>query len=138
VRLENGSALGEKSRDDRNATIELIAGEELRVSRDGENTVTPKADIEAATAWREGKVIIRRESLGDAVRRLNRYSRRQIQIDDAALAAKLISGVFEAGDTEGFVSAVQRYLPVTVDESAARTIKLKLQIGPTGSASAEH
>jgi len=110
----------------------------LRVSRDGENTVTPKADIEAATAWREGKVIIRRETLGDAVRRLNRYSRRQIQIDDAALAAKLISGVFEAGDTQGFVSAVQRYLPVTVDESASRTIKLKLQIGPTGSASAEH
>jgi transmembrane sensor len=137
VRLENGSALVEKSKDDRNATIELIAGEELRVSRDGENTVTPKADIEAATAWREGKVIIRRESLGDAVRRLNRYSRRQIQIDDAALAAKLISGVFEAGDTEGFVSAVQRYLPVTVDESAARTIKLQLQISPTGSASAE-
>jgi len=138
VRLEKGSALSEKSRDDRNATIELIAGEELRVSRDGENTVTPKADIEAATAWREGKVIIRRESLGDAVRRLNRYSRRQIQIDDAALAAKLISGVFEAGDTQGFVSAVQRYLPVIVDESASRTIKLKLQIDPTGSASAEH
>ena len=137
VRLEKGSAPGEKSRDDRNVTIELIAGEELRISRDGESTVSPKADIEAATAWREGKVIIRRETLGDAVRRLNRYSRRQIQIDDAALAAKLISGVFEAGDTQGFVSAIQRYLPVTVDESASRTIKLKLQIGPTGSASAE-
>jgi transmembrane sensor len=137
VRLEKGSAPGEKSRDDRNVTIELIAGEELRISRDGESTVSPKADIEAATAWREGKVIIRSETLGDAVRRLNRYSRRQIQIDDAALAAKLISGVFEAGDTQGFVSAIQRYLPVTVDESASRTIKLKLQIGPTGSASAD-
>jgi transmembrane sensor len=131
-------ALSDGDGDDRNATIELIAGEELRVSRDGENTVTPNADIEAATAWRDGKVIIRRESLGDAVRRLNRYSLRQIQIDDAALAAKLISGVFEAGDTQGFVSAVQRYLPVNVDESASRTIKLTLQTGPAGSASAEH
>jgi transmembrane sensor len=134
----SSSALSDGDGGDRNATIELIAGEELRIGRDGESTVTPQADIEAATAWREGKVIIRRETLGDAVRRLNRYSRRQIQIDDAALAAKLISGVFEAGDTPGFVSAVQRYLPVTVDESASRTIKLKLQIGPTGSASAEH
>jgi len=137
VRLEKGSALGEKSRDDRNATIELIAGEELSISRDGESTVVPKADIQAATAWREGKVIIRRGTLGDAVRRLNRYSQRQIQIDDAALAGQLISGVFEAGDTRGFVSAVQRYLPVTVDESALETIKLKWQIEPTGSAPAE-
>ena len=137
MRLEKGRALGDKSRDDRNTTIELIAGEELRVDRDGESTVTAKADIEAATAWREGKVIIRRETLGDAVRRLNRYSRRQIQIDDAALAAKLISGVFEVGDTQGFVSAVQRYLPVTVDESASNAIRLKLQIDPAGSASAE-
>ena len=137
VRVEKRGLLGGKSRDDRNTTIELIAGEELRVDRDGESTVTAKADIEAATAWREGKVIIRRETLGDAVRRLNRYSRRQIQIDDAALAAKLISGVFEVGDTQGFVSAVQRYLPVTVDESASNAIRLKLQIDPAGSASAE-
>jgi hypothetical protein len=68
---------------------------------------------------------------------LNRYSQRQIQIDDAALAGQLISGVFEAGDTQGFVSAVQRYLPVTVDESALETIKLKWQIEPTGSDPAE-
>jgi ferric-dicitrate binding protein FerR (iron transport regulator) len=32
---------------------------------------------------------------------MNRYSRLQIRIDDAALAAKQISGVFEAGDTQG-------------------------------------
>jgi transmembrane sensor len=112
---------------EQDGTIELIAGEELHVSRDGHSTVNPKADIEAATAWRDGKVIIRSESLGEAVQRVNRYSRRQIQIDDAALAAKLISGVFEEGDIQGFVSAVQRYLPVTIDDSDSDTIKLKLQ-----------
>jgi transmembrane sensor len=107
--------------------ISLIAGEELRVSRDGRSTVTPKADLEAATAWREGKVIIRSEPLSDAVQRMNRYSRLQIRIDDAALAAKQISGVFEAGDTQGFLSAIEQYLPVEADYADAHTVKLHMK-----------
>jgi transmembrane sensor len=107
--------------------ISLIAGEELRVSRDGRSTVTPKADLEAATAWREGKVIIRSESLGEAVQRMNRYSQRQIRIDDAALAEKQVSGVFEAGDVAGFVSALERYLPVAADYADSHTVKLRMK-----------
>jgi transmembrane sensor len=107
--------------------ISLIAGEELRVSRDGRSTVAPKADLEAATAWREGKVIIRSESLGEAVQRMNRYSRLQIRIDDAALAAKQVSGVFEAGDIPGFVSALERYLPVAADYADSHTVKLRMK-----------
>ena len=107
--------------------ISLTAGEELHVSRDGHNTVTPKADLAAATAWREGKVVMRAESLGEAVERMNRYSRVKIEIDDAALAEKHMSGVFEAGDTQGFVSAIQQYLPVTVDYEDAHTVKLRLK-----------
>ena len=107
--------------------ISLVAGEELHVSRDGHNTVTPKADVAAATAWRQGKVVMRAESLGEAVERMNRYSRLKIKIDDAALAEKHMSGVFEAGDTQGFVSAIQRYLPVTADYEDAHTVKLRLK-----------
>ena len=107
--------------------ISLTTGEELRVSRDGRSTVTPKADLEAATAWREGKVIIRSEPLSDVVQRMNRYSRLQIRIDDAALAAKQISGVFEAGDTQGFVSAIERYLPVEADYTDAHTVELHIK-----------
>jgi transmembrane sensor len=107
--------------------ISLVAGEELRVSRDGHSTVTPKADLEAATAWREGKVIMRDEALGEAVERMNRYSRMQIKIDDPALAEKHMSGVFETGDTQGFVSAIQRYLPVDADYEDSHTIKIRLR-----------
>jgi transmembrane sensor len=108
-------------------TIELIAGEELRFARDGHATVTPKADIEAATAWREGKVIFHSEPLGEAVRRLNRYSTVQLQIDGDALANLSVSGVFEAGDTRAFAEAVQAYLPVTVDYSQSDRITLRMK-----------
>jgi transmembrane sensor len=105
--------------------IELTAGEEARFSPDGRATVTPKADIEAATAWRGGKVIFRAERLGEAIQRLNRYSRVQLQIDDAELADLRVSGVFEAGDNRGFADAMMAYLPVLADYSQGDVIKLR-------------
>lgn len=106
--------------------VELTAGEELRVGHDGRATVVAHADLEAATAWREGKVIFRGERLSDAVRRLNRYSRLQIEIQGSALAEREISGVFEAGDTQGFVNALQRYGPVSTEYVGTRTVLLRV------------
>jgi transmembrane sensor len=106
--------------------IELSAGQELRMNGDGRANVISDADLEAATAWREGKVVFRGETLEQAVRRLNRYSRVRIEIADPSLAAERISGVFAVGDTPGFVSAVQKYLSVAVDRKD-RTIELRTQ-----------
>jgi transmembrane sensor len=108
-------------------SIELVAGEELRFARDGHPTVKPKADIEAATAWREGKVIFHSEPLGEAVRRLNRYSRTKLQVDGAELSNLSVSGVFDAGDSRAFADAVQSYLPVTADYSQGDVIKLRMK-----------
>ena len=108
-------------------TIELVAGEELRFARDGHPTVKPKADIEAATAWREGKVIFRSEPLGEAVRRLNRYSHTKLQLDGAELSNLSVSGVFDAGDSRAFADVVQSYLPVTADYSQADIIRLRMR-----------
>jgi transmembrane sensor len=108
-------------------TIELSAGEELCFAQDGKATVTPKGDIETATAWRAGKVIFHSKSLGEAVRRLNRYSHIQLQIDDPALSAMIVNGVFEAGDSRAFVEAVQTFLPVVADYSDSNVIKLRMK-----------
>jgi len=108
-------------------TIELSAGEELQFSPDGRATVTSKADLEAATAWREGKVIFHAERLGEAVRRLNRYSRVQLRIEGAALSDLRVSGVFEAGDNRGFAVAVAAYLPVVADYSQNDLITLSMK-----------
>src|ERR1700722_19859422 len=105
-------------------TIELTAGEGLRFAQNGKATVTPKADIEAATAWREGKVIFHEEPLREAAPRLKRYSQIQLQIDGEALANLSVTGVFEAGDSRNFAEAVQAYLPVIADYSQRNLIKL--------------
>jgi transmembrane sensor len=107
--------------------IELGAGEALQVRADGASTVLPKADIEAATAWRQGKVIFRDETLAEAVHRLNRYSHQQVVVDDPALAQMKVSGVFDSGDAQAFAEAMQAYLPVAADFLHASTIHLRMK-----------
>ncbi|MBS0418781.1 MAG: FecR domain-containing protein [Proteobacteria bacterium] len=106
--------------------IELTAGEALHVRKDGQATVIPHADLAAATAWREGKVIFHKESLGEAVRQLNRYSSLQIEISDPVLASMEVSGLFEEGDSLAFVEAVQSSLPVSADISTPGWVRLHL------------
>jgi transmembrane sensor len=109
---------------DQTQPIELIAGEALHVTASGATTLIPKADLESATAWRQGKVIFHSEPLSDAIRRLNRYSKLQLEINDSELAALHVSGVFEAGDTQAFAQAVEAYLPVKADYSQRGLIRL--------------
>lgn len=105
--------------------IELAAGEALRIDRDGQSTLIEKADLKAANAWREGKVIFNAESLEEAIRRLNRYSRLSMQVTDPGLAAMRVSGVFDAGDTHAFIEAVVSSLPARADYSDPSTIRLR-------------
>jgi len=107
--------------------IELSAGQALQVRADGAATLLPKADIEAATAWRQGKVIFRNQELAEAVHRLNRYSRTQVVLDDPALARMRVSGVFESGDVHAFAEAMQAYLPVIADSSDSSVIHLRMK-----------
>jgi transmembrane sensor len=118
--------VGEPKSDDP-PPIELSAGEALAVRADGASTVLPKADIEAATAWRQGKVIFRDQTLAEAVHRLNRYSRQQVIVDDPALAQMKVSGVFDSGDAQAFAEAMQAYLPVSADLSQGSTIHLRMK-----------
>jgi transmembrane sensor len=105
--------------------IQLSAGEELSVNRNGPMYLNQHADLASLSAWRQGLVIIRNEPLSQAVRRFNRYSTVQIEIQGNGLAAERIGGVFKAGDTQGFIRAIGLYQPVTADYSRNGTVLLK-------------
>lgn len=121
------TAMEPDSKSNGSSAIELSAGQALAVRADGAATVLLKADIEAATAWRQGKVIFRDQTLAEAVHRLNRYSRQQVAVDDPGLAQMRVSGVFDSGDAQAFAEAMQAYLPVTADFSQASTIRLRMK-----------
>jgi len=110
---------------DRTAIIELKPGEALRIEADGEQALDAQADLAAATAWRQGKVIFRQEPLRDAVSRLNRYSRVQIEIVDPAIEQWPVSGIFGSGDAEAFAEAISVYFPIQVQRSDPDVIELR-------------
>jgi len=95
--------------------VELHAGEALVATRDAPPRLV-KADLDEATAWQKGKLMFDREPLGEAVERVNRYSDRRIVVADAQAAAVPISGVFNIGDVNAFLEAVNGFLPVTVTD----------------------
>ena len=69
------------------------------------STVTANADLEAATAWRQGRVIFHDEPLREAARRLNRYSRLQIKVDSPELVDLKVSEAQVVFSAAGFTGA---------------------------------
>lgn len=71
---------------------------------------TPRLDrppVDHATAWTREEVALDDVSLPEAIAEMNRYSRRQIVLErDSRLAPLRVSGVYRAGDNEGFAEAV--------------------------------
>lgn len=65
-------------------------------------------------AWRDGMVIFNGEPLGEAVVEVNRHSFRRIVVDDPALSAKPVVGIFRVGDVDGFAQAAATVLGAQV------------------------
>lgn len=96
--------------------IELKAGELLVVSAGGCASIVP-ANVERATAWENGQLILENETLRSVVERVNRYSREPVVIADERVADLRISGVFRTDDVAGLVETLTLYLPIDADES---------------------
>jgi len=105
------------------SSISLEAGEELVAARNARPAVVT-TDLQVARAWESGRLLFADEQLSDAVARVNRYTTHPIQIDPS-IASIRVSGVFNAGDVNSFVSAVTSYFPVRAVTTGTNTIVLQ-------------
>ena len=101
----------------RKKAVELRPGEQLVAPENARPQVVAAVDLDEATAWQRGKLMFDQEPLADAVAKVNRYAARRITVEGAAGAVP-VSGVFEAGDTSGFIEAITGFLPIAVVEGA--------------------
>ena len=76
--------------------------------------VVATVNVPVVTSWTTGRLIFEDTPVSVAVAEVNRYARRPIEIRDAAVAANRVSGVFDAGDVEGFVAALTDLYPLQV------------------------
>lgn len=100
------AASGEQRRADAGQTLayepERIAGEPAA------------ADVEALSAWREGKLVFHAMPLRETLAEFARYHDLNFRVDDAELARWPISGVFSSGELEAFLAGLEAVLPVEV------------------------
>ena len=105
----------------------LQAGQQI-TSGDG----APQArvvDVQAATGWTSGHIVFEAVPLAAAVAEVNRYSRRKIVLDDEAVAAVPVTGVFDSGDVGAFVSAVCLLHPLKAEPGGDGGVRL-VHVGP--------
>jgi len=89
-------------------TTILAPGAQLVDTPTGEWQVA-NIDVARETSWVGGLLRFRDEPLGQVAAELNRYSRKQVVIDDPDIAARPIQGAFAAGDVDEFVRAAESY-----------------------------
>lgn len=87
----------------------LAPGDQLTVT--GETLTKSRIDPTRALSWKSGMITFTDVTLAEAAVEMNRYSDIKLRVD-AQLADERLSGVFRAGDQEGFAAALEAFLPV--------------------------
>ena len=100
--------------------LRVNAGYQVHVDAGGVLAQPTPVDLQQAVAWLQGKIAFEQRPLGEVADEFNRYGSIPIEIDDAALRALPISGVFNAYDVDSFVAFLQTLDGVRVDRTTAR------------------
>lgn len=82
------------------------------------------ADVEKITAWNRGLIILRNDTVAEAVAQFNRTARQPLVIVDPAVGAIRVSGVFPDGREEDFAAALEAVHHVAVRKDPRGAILL--------------
>ena len=91
------------------APILLTAGQRLSVGNESGSAISEKVDVRAETAWLHREIVFDGRRLADVAAEFNRYIPIPIAIEDPHLQDLEVSGVFNAYDTDSFLSFLAQY-----------------------------
>jgi transmembrane sensor len=94
-------------------------------SATGVLTEAAPADLSAATAWREGKLIFRATPLPEILAELGRYHPVVFRLADPALERLSLSGVFKVDDLPLFLATLEAVLPVKIGRAEDGSIAVE-------------
>ena len=80
------------------------------------------AEAEGLLGWRNGLLVFRDATLGEAAAEFNRYNTRKIVVADAQAGALRVGGSFRWDNADGFARLLERGFPVRADYSPERIV----------------
>jgi transmembrane sensor len=125
--LENGQVM---VRSDQQDSAPMATGEEHLLTPGDRlvfrsHAVTPeqdRPDLVRLDAWRRGRAVFEDVPLAAAVREMNRYNRRTIELTDSDAAALHLSGTYRTDDPEAFARSLAELLPVDIRSVGERIV----------------
>lgn len=110
----------------------LIGGEAIfapdhaagRLDDAGAVAPVEQVDVEAAGAWRKGRLVFEGLPLAEAVREFQRYRVAPIALADERVGRLRISGAYDTGDVEAMIDTIGQVLPVTVARAADGSVRI--------------
>jgi transmembrane sensor len=114
VTIIEGTVLVKSNVNDLVPAIEEIAtvGEQILIDSRGIIESKIMEDAGQVIAWTRGKLVFSGEPLHQALEKINLHSKHNILVKDPRLRDLPLFGVFNTGDTLGFISAIQEAFPV--------------------------
>jgi transmembrane sensor len=95
----------------------LAKGEAIEIRPQERRVIPEKADLRRIDAWRTRRLEFSDTPLPAAVEEFNRYSRTRVVIGSPELNTVRVSGVFQIGDTDGFLFSLKEALGAQALES---------------------
>ena len=121
--------------DARPGAIALQANERISISSVGVTDGVRRVEPAHVPQWDDAQLVFENQRVADVVSRFNQRNRVQIRVTDEALAARKVSGIFDADDPQSFVAFL---ITVAGAKSAEPRPEEIVVIAPsTGAASAE-
>lgn len=104
----------------------LVAGQQVTVAS-GSAAAVRQVDSAKELAWADGRLIFEDDTVANVIREFNRYNLVQLHVADDQLAARPVSGVFDASDPESFVAFIQTVANVKVVRGKGQDITIASQ-----------
>jgi transmembrane sensor len=101
-------------------SVQLGAGQQIRLARGAWPTTPATVDAQRATAWLRRQIVFDQEPLERVAAEFNRYGPKPIEIATPALRTLQISGVFSTDDTEAFIAFLRSLKDVRVEVTPTR------------------
>lgn len=130
VTVAEGKVAVLPSESDETGQIFLTANEQITVAMTTAPQPIRVVDSQRELAWSEGRLVFRNDTVASVVAEFNRYNRVQLTVTDPALAARPVTGVFDASNPEGFLAFLQSAAHVHIERNEGRSIVISPSESP--------